>query len=668
MKFLEKNLSIKNILNINEHMTKIECLNKVIINFNKINIEDIREYNELILLNSELSKTYEINNDIKYISDEINYLKKYIKILKNLEVYINKSKNLKFISSVDKIENYIDFFEKNHINIMCFNNMYKENDNSLQKTIDKALKSYDKESILTWLKNIKVNYNELTNDDLLAIKKINTTNELLNEFSTRIKNNEIELKNLIHLKDVLFFEKNIDNLINLENKEFNTIITNIFELDAIFQNCTHDKNKILYLFNESKLYILINKAIEFKNKNLFVSIINSIYNKIDENDLLKNKIEYNNLINLFLTSIVNLVADENFLNSPNNVSFIDVVIKFYSQHIENLEFDKKCEFIDKVLSKKFIMTALKQDTTANKMLFQFIRPYENNEFTTHIINRVLSFRDDFNDGGNEYTEKMINKIFNTINSVSLHNNYYNIITPDYIEKLPQWSLFHYSELLLLKLNNLNNQDENKGIRLKKYIESIVNHNFDNLIFLKLNEKSNILKYKVKMNNIIQFIFLRNDYDMNFITNEFLLDIIEKNKVRDLELILNSFTNENKVLTVDEYYDYIKNYTYYEKEIMLNKKIEMEDFYNSNHININMKKLFTETKMSNLFSSKMTHENDFLKFFNLTKNVHDYNFNFFKEQLESFDNYKKFNKLKIELEKLELLKLNKNNNKKSVKKI
>ena len=308
MKFLEKNLSIKNILNIHEDMTKIECLNEMIKNIDKIDMGNIREYNELILLNNELSKIDKIDNDVKDINDEIDNLKKYINVLHDLKFTINKSGNEKFIYSVDKIKNYVNFFEKNYINIVEFNNIYIEYDKSLQKTIDKILINYDKDSILVWLRNININYNELTNGDLLSIKKIHTTNELLNEFSVRIKNNKIDVMELINFKDILFFDKNIENLINLDKNKLNKIISSSYELSEIVSVILHDKHKMLNSFNEGKIIMLLNKAVNLKTFNTYHSIIDSIENKIDDNDLYKNKIEYSNLINLFLTDFEKLLS------------------------------------------------------------------------------------------------------------------------------------------------------------------------------------------------------------------------------------------------------------------------------------------------------------------------------------------------------------------------
>ena len=360
----------------------------------------------------------------------------------------------------------------------------------------------------------------------------------------------------------------------------------------------------------------------------------------------------------------------------NDSYYINIAMKFYGKHIENLDFDKQCKFIDNVLTKSFVIKALQENTGENKILFKFMRQYSNKDFTNYVINKILSVRDNFDNYKSEKHNMIIYRIFNTINSLSLSNNNYKIITPDYIDKLPYDSLLHYSQLLFLKLNNINDEDEIKNIKLKIYINNIADYHFNNLKFKKLHDKSdklqlhdvsNISKYEIKTNNIIQFIFLSNSYDINFIANKFLLNLIEKNKTRNFEIILNSFTNENKVLTMNEYYDYIKNYTYCEKEVMRPEKIEMEDFYNCNSISIDMKKLFSETAISNIFSLPMKTESNFLKIIHLTKNVHNYNVNFFKEQLEKL-NSNRFNTLKTEIERLELLKINKNNNKGVVKKI
>jgi len=574
-------------------------------------IENNYLINEYFLIFSLISTSDICNNNFFYIL--IKLIKE--KINDKLKIYRLEEYNL------DTIERIIKIINSN----FTFNTKFNSN-------ID-----FD-----SFLKNIFNKYQFYLN---ISLSLIYQSNKITNKFSPskRIKSciKELYKKNIYFygLKDT--FENHLKKI------KVDKIKKNVEINDYIFMSNKKNKNNRLYVLKtDNKFIYLENKKIlydnfnlyyyphKFKNllivKNLFFSIINSDSNFNIIKIIIKNDIQYNNIINYFYTSKIKYLLNLSIFNNlnkndifydlqNNNICDDSISFDFFCDEIKNLKFNKMylLKLLDNysfplnyirddfsITFKKILFfifkynNEIKKDTnietlykTKYKILFTFIL-----NFYTHYINNDISF---FNNT-KIFTESLyfliINIHFtNKFNIFDMDDKYYSFKNTFYnnyklyqIINFLNWDNFKYN------LNKLKLLCENRDSEFL-YFENKLKKNFyiyfDNNLLKIIQNPFFMCQYLQKKNDFIKWVkMFKNDINLIF-------DNVIKINYNDYEkigkVLYYIFTINEQNLNNKDYkqiIDYLSNHknliTYncrinINKDILINKNINLG--YLSKHV-------------------------------------------------------------------------------------
>lgn len=219
--------------------------------------------------------------------------------------------------------------------------------------------------------------NRLIVEQLSQLNENKTTNSILNEYVTLIKNNPI-----------LIAEQNI----------FNSFKTKNFKNDIIATNYINDKLSELKSYSQNDLKLVNESLNEFKLKyNLNQSSINN--NKIDDdiNNVLNETLSINKNIDILYESMSNIV--DYMVNNKNTEQHLKELIESYNNKFKLSTDD--IEIIKQISESKY-------DDKLNLL----------NNLKNETINLVTNIKD-------ETTQTMVNEMVDKINSIDVNKDTIN---------------------------------------------------------------------------------------------------------------------------------------------------------------------------------------------------------------------------------------------------
>ena len=219
--------------------------------------------------------------------------------------------------------------------------------------------------------------NRLIVEQLSQLNENKTTNSILNEYVTLIKNNPI-----------LIAEQNI----------FNSFKTKNFKNDIIATNYINDKLSELKSYSQNDLKLVNESLNEFKLKyNLNQSSINN--NKIDDdiNNVLNETLSINKNIDILYESMSNIV--DYMVNNKNTEQHLKELIESYNNKFKLSTDD--IEIIKQISESKY-------DDKLNLL----------NNLKNETINLVTNIKDDT-------TQTMVNEMVDKINSIDVNKDTIN---------------------------------------------------------------------------------------------------------------------------------------------------------------------------------------------------------------------------------------------------
>ena len=382
-------------------------------------------------------------------------------------------------------------------------------ENTIIELIKKILEKNNKIKIIIILENKEKELEK--NLQLNGVKKIFFNNEVeIEDIINYLKNDELqneqynELKHEIdNLKELLL--KNNNNLNIYENNEKSKIK---FKKNNKLNNSNNikkiNKKKIISITGTGgvgKSIVIINIANIFKEKNNKILIIdfdilnNSLHtilgvnkyskkikNKLEKNDLIKNKININNLLfkinkKVDLISGINLIFDSEYKISSKKVKFILEELK-EKYDVIIIDTSSECffDYIKNILDNSDLILLegnLSEIKKANNLLKIYT---ENWNIKKEKINIIIN---KYNE--NAINEKIIKNIFSeyeVLGKIKFNKKYNLLINKNYKEKI-------FSKKIKKDYKNISN----KIIKIK-------NKN----LFLKIDNIYKKYKYKIKSNN------------------------------------------------------------------------------------------------------------------------------------------------------------------------
>ena len=420
---------------------------------------------------------------------------------------------------------------------------------------------------------LKNKLNEITNENnnlKSEIKSLN--NKIINLESDKIvqkhnindliqtQNNLLSLKLLIKEKDQTI--ESLKEEIISNQKKYNDELRyreSKFDYDLIQSKIQYDTAKYKienYLKIENYSDALYKKLLQMED------IINN-FNKIEENNMKRQKIEYMNKLNKFKKKMLDFLKYEmscrnNFKEQMKLNNFVnDLHIQELIKDIEDLN-NEVCELLEEKQELKYKIFCLVNDMQIYRKVIDTVI-LKNNRLEKKCIKKnisqpLMNFKNFFKDKKNieinknsqdeiiEPTIKTNKKLMKLSNSLSLlyekHNNKKNIISP--INKVNE------------SINNFNNIN-NKNITLNQFNSTSHNnfHKFKNLNTYNistcslLEKQTELIQEKEKYKNY--YIFFKDKY--NFIKEKY--TSIFKIYNEALEKIYNEeFSKENKDIFIN----------------------------------------------------------------------------------------------------------------------
>ena len=639
-------------------------------------------------------------NIINIITNQLKKIKLKIFDL-NINLLNDDNKNILSSISIENIiftqKNYFNtFYDRNKITLLENNNEFKlnniiitnENNNKIILQIP-YFKFNSNENVIYFIKKMEGN---ILNDINIEIPKIDVIISSKNlepflVFSKLILN---DVKNIENINEtfVVNNNNNFNNFYDIEYKEnaieenkINVNITNcnfvVFNEKFYFQ-FFNAQIKVLYLenfninyFNKETKIIFTPIKIDFYNiETLYFSsniIINDLKILISED---KNK----NFINIFFNKFIFLIYDEMLIDivkliseiimpflsfnnndnnnndNNNNNNNNNQIIKLNLNNIKILYYTNLIDlFTIKTKQIEFIID--------NKLLINNIKLYHQNldkifYKKKNLIINIINYSTLFNNN--------LNLISINIDEVNFNILLFNIIYPfitilNFVNFLPDWIEYNFKTRFKLKKDykNINNNDNNLNIDIKKIVFNINKNSLSNCgilqtnpekLSLKLDEdkdiinelstlKSNYQQIKIeiidlslKNNNNIQNnlnkIIVSNNLNINlkeiktfFESNKFI--IINNISIKINKSQEDSKFNFNKLISIISVYkeNYAKNYEFY----------SIKNIYNNfdimcNNINITLNDIKIIDKFMFFFF-------DFLNYFQNFPYVNSYVFNY-----------------------------------------
>ena len=625
---------------------------------------EIRFNNYFSLFEEKINENNKINNKknkeiILNLIENIYMNKNELKINKNhIEKIFNK-KNIDFENLYILInEIFLNNFE------MLINKIYEFNINN------EIFEIYEKLLNLFLKKDNKIQFNE--DKKTLILNYINNFLKINNENNNYMNNNFYSNIFIILIKNFLnFFDKSEIDLIKILKEH------NLFYKKEIFDIIFKNKFTLENINYDIKTFFDI---IKFSNKNSITAFkFNFILNSKEILDIIN-----------YLISNFKMITFE-------DISYFYDIILFNLSKNEEEENDKK-NIIIEILQKTFQIIKLKNEINLNLsyILYKLTNYLQNNNnISDNILNNLIK-------EGNNLFENIINNInknegdLNYENEkkisliLSFNNNLILLLKKENIVIINCYNLIKdkndlsnaiKNNIYLIIFDNLfnylNNENSyNNFETYKKYVDIIVNHNFNeifirNEIFKKFlennlfNKNLKILSYfyynlynkfeNEKINILNEFIFNKNkelnnyfDIVLNLLKLKFKYN--QKNFKENIlfEMINNIliYINKNDYNNEKEFFDNncakiikIVNYLYNKSDENIDKIIEISKKFNYLE---NLIKIFYSKKFIN---KKLSSKNFFLK--KISKKIKEDNYNLFdfiienvilKENEKKIENY------------------------------
>ena len=513
----------------------------------------------------------------------------------------------KEISSDNNFQNNIDI--KNNNNSLVNNKtllLHQDKQN------DKNINLYNK------FQNLKISDNNLFIYNQLKNKLSTKTNE-----NTKLKEELISLRNkIINLEsDKVCQKHNINDLIQTNN-DLLSLKNIISEKDQIIQSLKeqiiseHKKFNEEFRYRESKFdYELIQNKVQYESAKYKIEnylkienysdalykqllemeeIINN-FNKIEELNMNRKKIEYMNKLNKFKKKMLDFLKNE--INSKENFReqlklsnlVNDLHIKELIRDIEDLN-NEVYDLLEEKQELKYKIFCLVNDINIYKKVIDTVC-LKNNRLQNRLFKKSLSptllnykkfFKDKSNKKKDDATEqndivpnpkiKQNNKLMKLSNSLSLLFDKYNInnnnINPSVVLKNKSLHNFYTPSISLNKFNSTTSFNSTKNIKINDNIYNIKNNKdlIDKHIEL-IHEKEKYKKYYEYYRD--KYNIIKEKYNSIFkIYNEALEKIVNedlkteiKDKDKDIFININDLINFNydydKMNTKEKYFILIK---------------------------------------------------------------------------------------------------------------
>ncbi|CRG96330.1 conserved Plasmodium protein, unknown function [Plasmodium gallinaceum] len=636
-----KKIFCENVSGINEKDLDVNVeKNQNFIKLNSFNIKEDKQENKIInninsnhmrSYNNYLNK-YKENND----ADNNKFLINNCNLINNYETSNINSSSSKEVSNCNDIiykkeQNFYSHIKNIHTNNDNeINNKEKHNINyDKDKTKnDKFYINYEKSNKGNLNMENKNEYNTNSNINVLNMNSCNDKNISLENYSnvfvtcnTNNSNNnskhlKINYENCINEKEninlyklnnrgITYFEKNISQVSDISNEQFNTNNNNISHRinnenfnDHYYNNHLNIRKNNLYKSNDIiKDRIFVDNAkSESRNNKKYINVNNdNSYNIIYDNE---NKA----LVNYYIDSNkVNSLIDKNMNTVSNNLVNIKEKDKYLINSYNTNETDK---------DNNNVITLKKNDTNHLFNLNNNYTEYDfnNNNYYSICEDNKNILIDKFN-GNNYYNiEKNEFSLIKESNKMDVNKSNYNVYDYSNCENKNQLNCkrdYISSE----NLHNLKNIEiENRGLNEKE----IRNNDEDNSC---LNIDKNNFNEECKKKSTIN---RNNQIDRNH-------NILEGNNGYSKKEI-NSFninSNENKITMMNNnniafFYDKIGNNI--DNNIKINENFKNSNYDNKSFYNKNNKNFLTEDHtINNVLNENNTHLDNLKDL----KNIHNF---------------------------------------------
>ena len=640
--------------------------NSTKINENKINIESYSIYR--ISTQKNNNPVYgEGSIDITFkfgINKRINSKNQDITIRNYNGTLLNNNSNIHYICNSNDIivkdkKNIVHLMNLNKVNVTEVDKVVKVDEVDKVDKVDKVVKVTEVDEVTTYLKYNSPNSLNSSNDMKLfgrgpfisSLDKATTIfNLLLNPqekkvFNSKLLNTVPESFDNINPDNNKLIEliKTLDNISkknlskNLKNKNLSEISENK-KLVWYNKNIDYLKKYINNILNNNIKKILStikeledSQTISSENKSLQKELYDKLKLKI--NDDINNKIKNNTILKKH-NSVRNTIYILNFMKDKE---YDTIIKKILEDESVRKSFLKKKDFIQELYptNPKGIKLVYENIYDINYFYFKYIysayKPMKVHTFP--LIQEIVLLNQIKNNNKQENNNiyKQINKdkireriILTIKNKINDLNNTNNINDIKDIEN----SVIYYNFLLKNKIDNdFKNNNNNNIVNKKKPLQE---SNYNNLIEIDINQKSNIIQNIIqKYNNlhIVQVGLNLNQITSNIIklkknnsgffkknpeTIEIIKRIVDKNKI-------NFKKNKNK--SIELLYKELKNKIYHPQNYLKNidKFLDtLQYLENDNHIDIiknivcdeNMIQLtkFFDIKMRDIKIMKLFDEN------------------------------------------------------------
>ena len=579
--------------------------------YSKLNEENESLKKENDISNKNILETVNRKNDL--LKDEINKIKKENQILKNNNI-IKTNECIKFNKEMNEIKIIMEDLKKRNLEYL---NMIKDRENLIIQYNSKIKELNDEinnkneqiKLLVKFSKNIndgnKSNVQELTKQACKTIQLLYNNNK--NNNNSGIINNENN--NLNKIIKIIFNNENLDNNNSKEENNTNNINDNLkitFKLkEAIQDNLLIDDNNNVMNINHEFIMNIIIKFNLLKIE-LFSSFLREFYFIIFLNSLI-NKINVNN------------TKDFNLIEKTNKI----IIIKIKNENLKK----KNKELINKLLIFKNKIKELNLFIVKLKKRIELIKikMKEKIDIILNLYNKKINdFNEQINKIKNNYLNEIelyklkLNNIDNNDNNDSINKDNYNIKINNQFKKEKEkenyFKFLKYENIISFNINNFNSNNKNSKINSNKNFDfSQINNNKN--IIIPNNNNSNNLSFQQKepinkkYNNNNES-FNEKNYQQKKIENEKLKEEIThlKNEIKEL---LKDINKQQKLIS--------ESNTQTKNNNKINNICEKCEFINSLMIRLNIPDSYKLIEIKNIILSSPSFDENIK---NIINNIFD----------------------------------------------